>query len=396
MPRGEGFAATRSIIPAMSDAVPASRSDRRVTGLGPPAARDWGFPRGTSGVAVLVRVAGDRGVDAGRVLAGSGLEPGDLSDPDREVTAEQELRVVRNLLAVTGDPPGGGLDVGCRYHLSTFGILGYAMLSSPTVLAAMDVALRYIDLSHTFTIPRPVPAGRLLRAELDDTGLPADVRRFLVERDLAAMLTVLGELTPGGVPVVEVELAFPAPADSSRWVTALGVAPRFAADRHGFAVDAAHLDRPLPQANPATLALCESLCADMARRRRDRADVAGRVRVLLTQQLAFGGGMEEVAAGLGMSVRTLRRRLAREGTGFRELLDEVRQELAGRLLATGVLGVEDVALRLGYAEATSFIHAFRRWTGRTPARWRAEREPGPSGPGGERQAMVRPPSTGSV
>lgn len=375
---------------------PGSGADRGVTGLGPPAARDWGFPRGTAGVEVLVRVAADRGVDEARVLAGSGLDPGHLSDPDREVTAEQELRVVRNLLAATGDPPGGGLDAGRRYHLSTFGILGYALLSSPTVLAAMDVALRYIDLSHTFTIPRPVPAGGRLRAELDDTGLPADVRRFLVERDLAAMLTVLGELAPGGVPVVEVELAFPAPPDPSRWVAAFGVSPRFGAARHGFAVDATHLDRPLPQANPVTAALCESLCADMARRRRDRADVAGRVRVLLTQRLAFGGGMEEVAAGLGMSVRTLRRRLAQEGTGFRELLDEVRQELAVRLLATGVLGVEDVALRLGYAEATSFIHAFRRWTGSTPARWRAEREPGPGGPAGVPQAMVRPPSTGSV
>lgn len=384
----------------MSDLAPDPGSgppaDRRVAGLGPPAARDWGFPRGTAGVAVLVRVAADRGVEVARVLTGSGLDQGDLADPDREVTAEQELRVVRNLLAATGDPPGGGLDAGRRYHLSTFGILGYALLSSPTVLAAMDVALRYIDLSHTFTIPRPVPAGRLLRAELDDTGLPADVRRFLVERDLAAMLTVLGELAPGGVPVVEVELAFPPPPDPSPWASAFGVAPRFGAARHGFAVDATHLDRPLPQANPATAALCEALCADMARRRRDRADVAGRVRVLLTQRLAFGGGMEEVAAGLGMSVRTLRRRLADEGTGFRELLDEVRRELAVRLLATGVLGVEDVALRLGYAEATSFIHAFRRWTGRTPARWRAEREPGPGGPEGAPQAMVRPPSTGSV
>jgi AraC-like DNA-binding protein len=61
----------------------------------------------------------------------------------------------------------------------------------------------------------------------------------------------------------------------------------------------------------------------------------------------------------------LRRRLAESGTSFQELLDEVREALAQELLTT--LAVEDVALRLGYAEASSFIHAFKRWKGVTPA-----------------------------
>jgi AraC-like DNA-binding protein len=77
--------------------------------------------------------------------------------------------------------------------------------------------------------------------------------------------------------------------------------------------------------------------------------------------------MDSVARQLVMSPRTLRRRLEAEGTSYRALVDEVRQALAEEMLATGALTVEDVAIRLGYAEASSFIYAFKRWKGTTPA-----------------------------
>ena len=94
----------------------------------------------------------------------------------------------------------------------------------------------------------------------------------------------------------------------------------------------------------------------------------GEVRVLVTQQLVAGAPMSGVAAALGVSDRTLRRRLAADGTSYQRLLDDVRESLAVELLGTGRLRVQDVAVRLGYAEASSFILAFRRWTGRTPGR----------------------------
>ena len=95
--------------------------------------------------------------------------------------------------------------------------------------------------------------------------------------------------------------------------------------------------------------------------------------MLITQRLGEGAPMEVVAADLGMTGRTLRRRLASEGASYRTLLEEVRESLATEMLATGRLAVEDVALRLGYAEASSFIAAFRRWTGRTPTAWQRDR-----------------------
>jgi AraC-like DNA-binding protein len=79
--------------------------------------------------------------------------------------------------------------------------------------------------------------------------------------------------------------------------------------------------------------------------------------------------MEEVAADLGMAPRTLHRHLAAEGTSFRRVVEEVRTALADEMLQQR-MSVDEVAERLGYAEASSFVHAFKRWKGVSPGAYR--------------------------
>lgn len=314
-------------------------------GLPDPAAADWGFPRSAGGIALLVSYAGARGVGAGRALVGTGLTARSLTEAVRtggEVTAAQELRVVRTLHRVLGEV---GIEVGQRYDASTFGAFGYAMLSSRTVLDAITVALRLIDLSFAFAIPRASLVGDEVHVSVDGGALPPDVRRLLVERDATAIVTVLESLVPGGVGAV---LTWREDAADIR-----------------FGVD--QLDRPLPQRSAERLALAERMCTEVVDVRRARQGLAQDVRVLITQHLADGAPMGEVAAALAMGERTLRRRLALEDVRYQELLDEVRSSLALALLDGRVtMPVAEVARRLGYAESASFIHAFRRWTGRTP------------------------------
>ncbi|MBZ5736689.1 helix-turn-helix domain-containing protein [Nocardioides mangrovi] len=302
----------------------------------PAAVGDWDYQRTGAGVTLLLAHGIERGMTPRAVLAGSGLTG---SDP--VVTARQELRVVRNLQASLGEV---GAEVGRCYRAATFGAFGYALLASATVLDAMNVALRFLDLSHTFVIPVAGLDGDRVRIVLDGTPLPADVRRFLVERDAAAIRSVLAELVEGGVPTRLVG------SGAMREI--------------GF--DATLLDRPLRRSSPDGRALAEELCAGVVARRRDRSGLPAEVRVVVTQHLGRGAPMPEVAAALGLSERTLRRRLGDAGTSYRQLVDEVREALAGELLGSGRLLVADVAVRLGYAEATSFIAAHRRWTGATP------------------------------
>ncbi|HWJ66815.1 MAG TPA: AraC family transcriptional regulator [Nocardioides sp.] len=346
-----------------------------------PATRTWDFPRHVAGTTLLVQEGVRAGVPSERLLGGTGLSARDVADPEREVTAAQELRVIRNLLAAAPRVTGAG--VGARYHASTFGPLGFALLSSETLGDAANVALRFIDLSFTFTIPsatRDEQTGEVVVA-VDDRGVPVDVRRFLVERDLAAIWTVLREITGGRAVAASVDLPFP-PAASADYRAAFGVAPRWSAPgRATLRMAASWLDQPLPQANAHAHALAVRLCRDLVSPRRSRHGITEHVRVLVAQQLEDGAPMAQVAAALGLSERSLRRRLADAGTSYRTVVDEVRRAAAEELLGPGTLRVEDVAHRLGYAESTSFGAAYRRWTGHSPRAGRLSRpDPSPPGP----------------
>ncbi len=320
---------------------------RAVAPLLEPVTRRWDFPRHVSGIAVLVAHAESTGLSRTAALAGTGLGPRDLIAPDGEVTADQELRVVRNLLRAGGAATRSPEVLGRRYHLSSFGIAGYALVSSRTLIDAMNFALRFLDLTFTFSIPHARiddahPDGPRVVIEVYDETLPVDVRDFLVRRDLSAVEAVLRELFLGALPTVYD-----------------GAAGRLS-------LPASYLDAPLPRASPAALALAEELCADLATRRRDASGLAQQVRILLAQRLAFDPSAAGVASALALAERTLRRRLAADGTTFSRLLDEVRISLSGRLLSSGTLSVTEVGNRLGYAEPASYIHAHRRWHGTTP------------------------------
>lgn len=341
-----------------------------------PAVQSWDFPRSVAGINLLARFADDHGIARADLFHGVTVAEAALNEPDAQVAAQSELTVIRNLVRALDDPPGLGLQVGRRYRVATFGIFGFACISSPTLRDAVVFALRYLDLSFTFCIPHVAIDQETLRLTLDDLLVPPDVRPFLVERDLTAILTVVGDLLAGPAPIERIDLRLPAPRDIRPHVELFGVRPRFDHGANVATLDVAHLDRPLPQANDHTVALCEAQCRQLVEQRRTRVGIAHEVRKRLIRVGGAPAGIEEIATALAMSERTLRRKLTEADTSYRALLDEVRHALADQLLRTGALSVEDVAIRLGYAESASFIHAYTRWTGTTPAsRLRTEARP---------------------
>lgn len=314
----------------------------------------------------MVGFAEREGVAPDSLLAGTGLTIEMLRDPRRELTAHQELAVAERLVAAL-DRPALGLAVGGGYPVSAFGIFGYAAITSPTLRDAIEFGMRYYELSFGFCLPTVEFGDETVRLNLADPGLPTPVARFLLERDLASIARWLTDLV-GPVPLDEVAFSFTV-TDESVYESILGIRPSFAQPVTTAAFTAAILDQPLPQANEVTVAAAEDACRAMLTERRGRTGFAHDVRDCLVSASGPPPTIEEVAGTLATSERTLRRRLADEGTSYRGLLAEVRLTLAEQMLATGALSVEDVAIRLGYAEATPFIVAFKRWTGVTPAQW---------------------------
>ncbi|WP_252273033.1 AraC family transcriptional regulator [Pseudomonas subflava] len=322
--------------------------------------------RSAVSVQLLTQYALDLGLSLDVCLQGTGLDWRLLADPGAEVDAEQELRLVRNLVQACGQRPGLGLPLGRRYRLNSYGIWGFALLASPSFRDAANLGLRYLDLTYAFHGMRLEERDEEVHLLLEDQDVPTDLRGFLLERDLSGMLQVLRELFHRDLPILRVELDLQQPADPRPFVEEIGVLPLFERPHNRFVFPRHLLDLPLAGAHPQAAQLCEEQCQRLLAKRSQHDGLAGRIRALLLERPGRLPDMEQVAASLHMSSRTLRRRLDEEGSHFRQLLDEVRQALAGELLATGGLSLEEIAERLGYGEVSNFIHAFKRWKGVAP------------------------------
>lgn len=323
--------------------------------------------RGTGSVALLCVLAAESGMPRADVLAGTGIAEAALSDPGAEITAAQEVRLIGTLTDRL--PEVAALEAGARYRLTTYGIWGFALLSSRTIRESHDVAMRFLDLSYALTRVSAQECADELAIFFDDLDLPEPVRRFVLLRDTSAAVEIWRETLGWAVVPRRVALRLPAPADPAPYEAAFGVRPEFGAPRSVVAFDAGLLDLPLPHAAPLTAAACEAQCRDVLERRWSRSGTSGRVRDVLLRDPRRMRGQEAVAAALHMSVRTLRRQLDDEGTSFRAVVEQTREHLAEELLGTAGLSVEEVARRIGYSEASSFVHAFRRWKGLPPGRW---------------------------
>lgn len=146
---------------------------------------------------------------------------------------------------------------------------------------------------------------------------------------------------------------------------------RFAASRNILFLKPADLDRPFPGHNQELLEILTPALTSALGELQARSSIRDQVKIVLKRTLASGRPeLVEVARDLGLSERTLQRRITDEGTSFRDLLVEARQELGRRLLSDPSAEIDEVACLLGYQDANSFYRAFRIWEGVTPGRWR--------------------------
>lgn len=334
----------------------------------------WDLPRAPTGALLTTRLAERKGIPAKTCLRGTGLAPEDLSDPAVEVSATQEIAVIANVLRAAGDPPGLGVEAGTLFRLTAYGIWGFALVSSPTLRSAIEAGLRFVDLTAALSEISAREVGAETELVLDVRDLPPEVRRFVLERDSAAIQTIQRDLFASPLPIGRISFAFPEPPPEAlrQYDEVFGIRPEFGAGETIVALEAGLLDAPLPQANEITAAVTLQQCRELLERREARSGVSGRVRDILLGQLSAPPDATEVATELHMSDRTLRHRLAAEGTTFRALLDEVRERLAEELLVKGGMSVAETARRLGYREVSSFSQAFRRWKGMGPRDYRKQ------------------------
>ncbi|MFC3892814.1 AraC family transcriptional regulator [Lentzea rhizosphaerae] len=319
----------------------------------------FAFRRGTAGMRAMIEVGAEHGVDVRKMLRGTGISP-EMLHGGAVVNGTQELAVAANLVTESGAESGVGLAVGERLSLRAYGVWGFALLTCPTVRSAVEFGLHYLPLTYAVTALGLCVCEDEAHLVVEEPDSPPALRTFLVEREIAVTAGILRAILDGSPPSMRVELRLPRP--SLDYETVLDAPVRFDAPHNAIVTNTAVLDLPLPQADPLTKTACERACHTLLLER-SSPGITQRVRTIIDEGVTDAS---LVAARLHLSDRTLRRHLAAEGSSFRSLVEETRRAKAVELMNLHHLSVEQAALRLGYADAATFIRAFRRWTGTTP------------------------------
>ncbi len=317
---------------------------------------------------VMIGFAATLGVDQDTCLQGTGINLNDLVDGEALITRGQEMRLIENLMLALPDDPALGFRLGQQYNLATFGIWGFALRTSRTLREAVTLAVRYLPLSTAYCRIVPVDEPGRFGIGMDAEPIPAHLRQFLRDRDMATGINLLKELSLSHMQLIGLE--FRGPEFHAREVEQLcGFKARYHSDRNVILVRSADADRPLPTYDPHLVRMLDDQCRQRLQRLHTD-DVAGQVRQQLLGSLGLVASLDEVARAVSMSPRSLRRRLDQEGTSFRALVEEERRQLALQMLDGSQMKLDELAIHLGYNDTASFTRAFRRWMGCSPGEYR--------------------------
>ncbi len=316
---------------------------------------------------LVAHVARSLGADAAALLHGSGVDAGAPPPGDEHVAVERYFEVWRRAMARFDE--GFPLRVASFFRHEDNEIFGFLAMSCATIGEAFDRTLHYSRLytvGATYQMDVERDATRITwrpwPGDLDDPGY-----RGAMDYHVANMEQAIRQLGRSPPRPAEVRLRHAAPRDAARHADFYGVAPRFGSPRYELVYPAGLRDVVVTTFNSRLRDYFDAECRRQIEELGGADDLAAQVRKALIGTMDGGDStIEAVARRLGMSSRSLQRRLAEERTSYNDLLAEVRAEFAKRYLARGTLTASEVAYLIGFTEPPAFFKAFKRWTGLTP------------------------------
>lgn len=308
-----------------------------------------------------------RGIDAGPLLARAGI-----ADPGQPVN---NLQYGQLWLAIAQA-------IGCEFfgmaarpmRPGSFALIGHAVLHADTLERALRRMLRFLD------VVLEDPSGSLrLRDGLAEIVLAdRDGPRpaFAYRSYWLILMGFCCWLVGRRLPLARVDFAGPAPANRGDYRQFFGAPVHFDQPQSRLVLAASFLALPVTRDERALKGFLRAAPANILLRYRHDQGLSGRIRALLRSTPPEDWpGFERLAADLGLSPATLRRRLRAEGHSFAALRAEIRHALACRLLDESPAPIAEIAARLGYAEPGAFHRAFLKIAGTTPSGWRGRPRP---------------------
>ena len=282
-------------------------------------------------------------------------------------------RILSRAVLQSGNP-----DIGLKaYGLvkpGIYDVVGYVMMSSPDLKCALQHFVRYcslIDNGADFSLHRE---GSVYRLNCNRHGGSKGIPRQFHDIGMAALISYLRWLCGNSqfTPLC-VEFMHPEPVDTTEYYRILRCPMQFNSSNYSILFDAAQLDSPLSTADAALASMHERFAEQRLHEKASQLST-WRVQQLIMERLASGEPtIEDIAAALCISKRTLQRCLKKEGAQYKDLLNETRREQAHLYLRHSHFSLQEVTYLLGFHEHSSFFRACSRWFGMTPGQYRARR-----------------------
>jgi len=331
-----------------------------------PAARDTTLP-----VVVLRGLCSElarAGVDVHAMLRELAIDPALIADPDARLPAAVVFRAFEAAPGRAHDDLFG-LHAGARAPLGAFAVFDVALRNSRTLGEAAERACRYYRLIDDRTEMKVIVDGDLARVTCRNLAMPS-VSRTSSELLLATIVTRGRQLAGCEWPMRAVHFVAEGPRDHRAHERFFAAPVRFGQPADELVFDRSWLDRPVLDAEPSLATFFDRHIASLGDQDPGGDPFADRVRRAIGAALDDRPSLARTARQLGVSSRTLQRKLGALGTSYAELVDSVRRTVATRCLETQDVAISEVAYVVGFAEVSAFHRAFKRWTGTTPTEFR--------------------------
>ena len=309
------------------------------------------------------------GAASAQVLAKAGIDPALLAQPDARVSATSYARLWR-LLARRTDDEFFGMDPR-KLKSGSLAFLCHACTAQPTLADGLQTGLGFLSLMLDH-----LPAQLVRQQSLAEIVLlepeTAPRRAFTYFTYWMIVHGVACWLAGRRIPILAIELRCPSPDFCDDYRVMFSDNLRFNRPRTRMIFSADCLDLPIKRSPQELQRFLAHAPANILVKYRDPDSLATRIKHDLRQLPPdTWPETEGLAASLCISASTLRRRLAEEGQTYQGLKDSVRKELAIVWLAEPQISFAEIAVRLGFADVSSFYKAFRKWSGSNPGHYRS-------------------------
>jgi AraC-like DNA-binding protein len=251
---------------------------------------------------------------------------------------------------------------------------GFALVCSQTIREYFQVAVKYHRLATpllSMSWREEKDSASWVLAINPAVNYPDSLVRFILEQQLTQLTTHLKTVVePERCRPLRASVPYPAARHLHLYKRYLGCDLRFGQPLCELTYPKSTLSERPHMAHRLTSKLMRDTCDRILGEVKTSTGVAGEVYQIIASAPGHSPTMELVARQLATTVRTLHRKLLSEGASFTQILDDVRCNLAKEYLRSTKLSMEDISELVGFSEAANFRHAFRRWTGSTPANFR--------------------------